>query len=236
MRSNSNVNQFFKETPKNRYWIKLKNKDAVSFGQNLIAYLDGATVGYDNGYDGLFINDVKTTLLTLSGDKEVVIQARPEFNNQDVLPLIFKTDVAGTYTINLAETEGLFNNGQEILLKDKVTGLTQILNNASYSFTTIEGSFTDRFEISYQNSLAVSTPNFNENNVVVYKKNQALVISSGNVIIDNVKVYDIQGRLLFDKTKVNASELKISTNTTNEILLVKIILKNSEVVTKKVIN
>ena len=182
------------------------------------------------------MNDVKTSLFTLSGDKEVVIQARPEFDSQDILPLVFKTDVAGTYTIDLTETEGIFNEGQDIYLKDKLTGLTQNLKNDSYTFATDAGKFLNRFEITYQNSLAVSSSNFNENNVVVYKKDQVLIINSGNMIIDNVKVYDMQGRLLIDKTKVNDFETKIIANTMNQVLLVKITSENNEVVTKKVMN
>lgn len=236
MRSASNVNQFFKTAVDNKYWLELTNSNMESYGQNLIAYIPKATLDYDNGYDGLFINDSKTAIMTLAGNKEVVIQARPEFDNQDVLPIIFKTDLAGTYTINLSNSEGIFNSGQNIYLKDNNTGKTQILNKGSYTFTTAVGNFTNRFEISYQSTLSVANPVFNENQVVVYKKDQNLTINSGFVIMDNVQVFDVRGRLLFHKKEVNATEITINTGGTNEILLVKITSQNSEVVTKKVRN
>lgn len=236
MRSTITQDQFFKQAPKNRYWIRLTNAAAVNFGEALVAYIDGATLAYDNGYDGLFINDTKTKLLTLAGDKEVVIQARPVFDAQDVLPMLFKTDVKGIYTINLSQAEGVFNKGQAIYLKDNLNNSLNDLSASAYTFSSEIGNFPNRFEIVYQKSLAVSNPTFNENQVIVYNKNQELTINSGTVMMDDVKVFDIQGRLLYNKTNVNASEIKINTTTKNEILLVKITSKNKEIVTKKVIN
>jgi hypothetical protein len=52
----------------------------------------------------------------------------------------------------------------------------------------------------------------------------------------NVKVYDIRGRLLIEKNNINASETKIETDNTNQVLIVKVTTANDETVTKKVVN
>ncbi len=55
-------------------------------------------------------------------------------------------------------------------------------------------------------------------------------------LLDNVKVYDIRGRLITEKSNVNSSDLTLNSGSTNQVLIVKITSLNNEVVTKKVIN
>ena len=71
---------------------------------------------------------------------------------------------------------------------------------------------------------------------MVYKQNQDLIINSGTTTMSNVKVYDIQGRLLVHQKSINATQTKITKVATNQILLVKITSKENVSVTKKVIN
>ena len=169
-------------------------------------------------------------------NNELVIQARPAFTAEDSVPLVFKTDVADNYTITLQQVEGIFNGSQDIFLKDNLTNLTHNFKTGSYTFTTDVGTFNNRFEIVYQNALAVQQPLFNDTSVVVYKQNNELIINSGNTSMTNVKVYDSRGRLLMEQNKINASQAKFYTGTTNEILIVKITSDTLGTVTKKVIN
>jgi hypothetical protein len=50
-----------------------------------------------------------------------------------------------------------------------------------------------------------------------------------------VRVYDLQGRLLAEKKQINASETKLSTTATNQLLLVEITAANGSKITKKII-
>ena len=152
----------------------------------------------------------------------------------DVVPLVFKTEGAGSYIISIDHVDGLFSGNQDIFLKDKFTGIETNLKTSSYIFTTEAGNFTSRFDITYQAALSVNPTMFNENSVVVYKQNQDLIINSGTTTMSNVKVYDIQGRLLVYQKNINATQTKISSVTTNQILLVKITSTENGSVTKKV--
>ena len=236
MRTSDNVNQFFRTSVVNRFWLELSNTANASFGKKLIAYIPDATLGYDNGLDGLFLNDTKTALLSVSDNHDLVIQARPAFTADDVVPLVLKADVADTYTITLQEVEGVFNGSQTIFLKDKLTNTSHDFSTGAYTFTTDAGRFDNRFEIVYQNPLAVQQPTFNDTSVVVYKQNNELIINSGNTSMSNVKVFDIRGRLLMEKNNINATQTKFYTGTTNEVLLVQITSDAMGTVTKKVIN
>jgi len=236
MRSSQNVNQFFRTaTTVDRFWLELKNAANASFGQKLIAYVADATNGYDSGLDGLFINDRQTAMFSMADDKEVVIQARPSFNSTDVVPLVFKTNVADTYTVSLAQLDGLFSGTQDIFLRDILTGNVQDLKAGAYTFASEVGIFTNRFEVIYQPLLAVNPNTFDSNNVVVYKQGQDLVINSGKAMMSTVKIFDIRGRLILEKKNINAVETRMNTGTTNQVLMVQIITDKGTV-TKKVIN
>ena len=234
----NNSNQFFR-TSKNLatqislFKLNLTNTNGV-YSQMAIGYSADFTLGIDNGYDGLNIN--KTDYLCSSiEDTPYSIQARPEFNATDVVPLQYKIENAGNYSISIDQFNGLFTN-QDVLLKDNFTNTIHNLKSSPYTFVSEAGSFNNRFEIVYQNQLGVSQPNFNENNVVIYKQNQELIINSGNTMMSKVKVYDIRGRLLFSKVGINASQIKLFTGTTQEVLIVKITSDSDAIVTKKFIN
>ena len=241
MRRASNTDQFFKfdnqnnETkPDGIFWLNLMDNQGI-YSQMALGYDSKTTVDFDKGYDGLNFNK-DYYLASLIGNEGYSIQSRQKFESEDIVPLSYKVLTIGTYSISIDHKTGIFNNGQAIYLKDNLTNSLHNLSEGAYTFSSEVGNFINRFEIVYQNALAVSNPIFNENQVIVYKKNQELTINSGNVMMDSVKIFDIQGRLLFRKTNVNASEVKINTTTANEILLVKITSTNNEVVTKKVMN
>jgi hypothetical protein len=133
-----------------RIWIKLNNNNGVVLGQKMIAYTADATLGYDNGLDGLYMSDSPVALYSKADVKDVVINARPSFDKSDVLPLIFKTSTAGDYSLSLSQFDGLFLGNQAIYIKDKLTLVTHNLKAGNYNFTTAAGTFTDRFEVVYR--------------------------------------------------------------------------------------
>jgi hypothetical protein len=53
--------------------------------------------------------------------------------------------------------------------------------------------------------------------------------------MERVRVYDLQGRLLVEKNQVNATETKMTTTATNQVLLVEITAANGSKITKKII-
>ena len=237
MRSSANINQFFRiNNTKNRFWLELKNQANTSLGTKLIAYLPEATSGYDDKLDGLFIQDRTTALLSVVDNKELVIQARSSFEPQDIVPLLFKTNTAGNYSVSLKQLEGIFSMGQDILLRDNQTGIVHDLNRSgAYNFTSAIGNFSSRFEIIYQNAL--SNAIFAENAVVVYNNNHNIHINTGKVTMDKVNIYDVRGRLLIEKTKVNTSEMTIDgSKIANQVILVQITTTDGLVVTKKNVN
>ena len=236
MRTANNDNQFLRTTnQKSRYWLNLTSTTGA-FCQTMVAYMPEATSGVDNAIDGKYINDAPIALTSIINAEEYTIQGRAlPFATTDTVPLGFKTNATGNYTIAIDHVDGLFSTGQTVFLKDNLLNTVINLSAGSYSFASAIGTFNSRFEVVYQNTLAVTNPTFTANSVIAFSENGEIRINSGSTIMERVRLYDLQGRLLVEKNQVNATETKLSTTATNQVLLVEITAANGSKITKKII-
>lgn len=200
--------------------------------------MDGATLGIDAAIDGRYINDYAVALTSMIDSEEFVIQGRPlPFETSDRVALGFKSTEVGSFAISINQVDGLFETeNQAIYLQDHLTNTIHNLNDGAYNFASEVGVFNSRFELVFEDLLSTEQNVFTSNTVVLYKQNQDCVVNTGNVAMRSIAVYDIQGRLLFEKDEVNATEYRFALPTSNEMLLVKIISKENEKVTKKIMN
>ena len=222
---------------RNRFWLNLSDA-TQTIGQTMVSYMTGATNGLDAQIDGKYINDSATALTSLIEGQEFAIQGKTlPFTASDVVPLGFKTETAGDYSISIFDKDGLFaNNGQIIYLRDNLLNSVQNLNSGAYNFTSQAGVFNGRFDVIYQNALSTDVVDFTSNNVSIYNQNNVLNINSGNNTMSTVKVYDVLGRLLAQSNKINASQTQINIPATNQALIVQITSSEGIVVVKKVAN
>jgi hypothetical protein len=239
--------QFYKILPvksksvdRNRIWLNLENSDGM-FSQQLVGYFDNTTLGYDNGYDGL-LSDAGNYINFYSFiDQDAYkIQGRATFDEDDQVRLGYSSAVAGTFNINIDSKEGVFDDDQtNVYLEDKLTNSIHNLKESPYSFETESGTFNDRFVLRYVNTnKTLATDSFDTlaKTVLISNKNKQLKINSSMETIDKVQVYDLLGRSIYKKTNVSASELVILNLVSSEqTLVVKIILENGKTVTKKII-
>lgn len=236
MRS-SNTSATFLRTTENRsrFWLNLSSSTGA-FCQTMVAYMPEATSGFDNAIDGKYINDAPIALTSIINAEEYTIQGRAlPFATLDTVPLGFKTNAAGNYTIAIDHVDGLFSSGQAIYLKDNLLNTVNNLSAGSYSFASAIGTFNSRFEVVYQSTLAEINPTFTANSVIAFSENGEIRINSGSTIMELVRMYDLQGRLLVEKKQINSSETKLSTTATNQVLLLEITAANGTKVTKKII-
>jgi len=237
-RGTNNGNQFFRTSNKlvedpNTFKLNLTSTNGV-FSQMVLGYSPEYTLGVDDGIDGFNINSTNYLCSTIEG-AAYVIQGRPEFSATDIVPLQYKIENADQYSIAIEQLSGVFTT-QDVFLKDKLTNTIHDLKSGPYDFGSESGNFKERFEVVYESPLAVNQNSFNENNVVVYKQNQELMVNTGKIPMSNVKVYDIRGRLVIAKDHIDATQVKLFTGTTQEVLLVKITSDSYGTVTKKVVN
>jgi hypothetical protein len=239
MRLGTASTQFFKTkqlAEKSRIWLNLTNTAGV-FSQALVGYVDGASLGVDNGIDGKYINDSPIALTSNINNEEYTIQGRPAFDATDVVALNFKTDKAGDYSIAIGQVDGLFAAGQDIYLVDSKTGAETNLKDGAYNFIASAGVDNSRFSLKYQKTLKVTDSDFNENTVIVYKNKGTLYVNSSAKAISSIKVYDVQGRLLAEQKNIKANTATISNlKASNQILIVQVRGEDNSEVTKKVAN
>jgi hypothetical protein len=238
--------QFFKTSSNNkktsriekhRVWLNLSNTLGV-FKQTLVGYLTDATNDYDSRFDGESMNaNTYADFYSINRDKNLTIQGRAvPFDENDYVPLGFKTAIAGSFTVKIDQVDGLFLN-QAVFLEDQLTHTLFDLKRGEYTFTTPSGTFNDRFVLRYTDktlgTAAVEKP---ANQVVVTIQNKQIKITSLAETIEKVFVYDVSGKQLYQKRKVNSTELLLTTlASSHQILVVKTVLQNGKSSTKKVL-
>jgi hypothetical protein len=238
MRIAGNNAQFFRSnTGRSRIWLNLTNTDGI-FSQTMVAYMPGATTGIDAKIDGPYFNDSQMALTSIIDNSEFAIQGRAlPFDPADNVPLGFKTTVAGNYTIALDHVDGLFEgDATSIFLKDNTTNVISDLKAGSYAFASEAGIFNTRFEIIYSPLLTVGNPDWNANQIVVYKDKEDIVVNAGKIIVANVKVFDIRGSLLAEKKYEGNAEVTITVRSSHQVLLLQVTSEDGRTFTRKIIN
>jgi uncharacterized delta-60 repeat protein len=223
-------------TEKHRIWLNFKNTEGI-FKQILLGYIKEATNLYDENYDSESLNSNQyVDFYSVNDNKNLVIQGRSlPFSSSDSIPLGYRTTIAGNFTISIDHVDGDLNN-QPIYLEDKLINTIHDLKASDYSFNTSKGIFATRFVLRYANTV-LGTRDFEnfENNVLVSVRNKVIKLNSSKENIQEVMIYSISGKILYNKKKVEANELEINLSLANQILLVKVTLANGNSVTRKVI-
>ncbi len=220
----------------NRIWLNAT--DAIGhFSQMAVGYSTNATQGVD-AYDGMYNNDGDLTLNSYLDNTDYVIQGRAlPFDAADVVPLSFSTTLAGTYSIAIDHVDGLFTGTQAVFLVDNQTGTETNLKTTAYTFAAAAGATTTRFALKYQKTLGINSLVFDENSICLYKNKNFIQLQTTGTTLSKVKIFDLSGQLVFEKDKINASEMAIeSSNFTNQILVLQITSEDNKTICKKYVN
>ena len=177
-------------------------------------------------------------LYTIVDANKLAIQGRQyPFNNTDIVPFAYKVAAAGQYTISINKKEGEFETGQTIYLFDTTTNQYHDLTAGDFTFTSAAGTFENRFEVRYTNeTLGVENPIASNSDIVVYKNGNQIAVKATNFTIADMQVYDITGKLLFNKKGIDNNEFSTSSlNVATQVVVVKVTLDGGQTISKKVI-
>ncbi|MEO8233956.1 MAG: T9SS sorting signal type C domain-containing protein [Flavobacterium sp.] len=242
MRVANNNSQFYKNSqvvPLN-YYIHLNlTNTSGAFKQIAFGYEEGATNGYDFGTDALASTEGAITFYSTINPYTFGfgIQGREyPWNLNDVIDLGINATIAGDYTITIDHVNTFFDS-QDIFIEDTILGTYSNLKTGPYNFNTAVGVYNSRFKIHYVNPLLGNNDFIlNANSVFVNTNNNEIEVHSTSQKIKNIQVYDILGRLIFDKKDTNENKISItSIRKENQALIIKTELENNEIVTKKLI-
>ncbi|QBZ98791.1 hemoblobin-interacting domain-containing protein [Flavobacterium sangjuense] len=223
---------------KHRIWLNLTNAQGA-FKQTLVGYVEGATNEYEGLFDGKSFNaNPYVDLYSINQGMNLAIQGRAlPFDENDQVPLGFKTTINGPLTISIDNTDGLLAD-QDVYLEDLLTNTITDIKSGNYTFDAVAGTYNNRFILRYTNgTLGVNDPSLIKNGITVYRSNGVININSTNELIANVKVYDLQGRLITELKNVNSTTTSVKNlRATQQVLIVKVTTQDNKVVAKKVVN
>ncbi len=215
IRTNNQTAVFFnrmsvasKSDAKDRFWLNLKTP--LDFNTTLlVGYIKGATDNFEEDYDAELMVYAGDSFYSALDDKKLAIQGKQyPFNEKDVIALGTSFGLDGQYEISIVGKEGIFENGQNVYLKDNLTGIVANLSEGNYTFHANAGDSVDRFEIQYKPANSLDVSNNEKENLKVYQTKNEIVIDSP-IKVTGVKIFDASGKLLYSK-KENENKLKIN--------------------------
>lgn len=241
MRNGANNAQFFRtdqSLQKDRIWLELKNNNGA-YKQVLVGYIQNATNGLDRGFDAeLMEAGNPIAFYSILDNTRLVIQGRAiPFHGNERIPLGYRTNIAGTFEIGLANADGLFIN-QSVYIEDKLMNSIHNLKESAYSFATENGTFEDRFILRFENTvLGTASPEINPNNIVIYKEQNDIKINSGAIQMQSLKIFDITGRKLLERDNVNATAIMVNDPSASEqVLIIQVTTIQNQTINRKIIN
>jgi len=218
--------------------IKAENNLAASYA--LIGYQEGATSNFTEGKDvkKLFSPyGYVPEVYTLAGEIPVNIHY---IDNavETILPLGIKTNQLGSMTFSFSGMDR-YNQATKIILMDMllnkeidVTGQSSF----TYSFENqVKGIQNNRFSIHFKREANSLSPVEKNENIQIYSNVSGILVTSPTFDpIDQIQVYDLQGRKLYEErfSKINYYQIPGNFNTHCVIVRVK---TKDQVKSKKIV-
>ena len=202
-----------KAIEKNRIWLNLTNTEGA-FKQTLVGYVTDATNEYDSRFDGeSFDANEFVDFYSVNQDKNLVIQGRAlPFDENDEVPLGYRTTIDGAFTINIDQVDGALIN-QEVFLEDKLTNKTVNLKSGDYAFNTAAGTFNDRFVLKYSSkTLSVDETDKEDGILVLYSNNYKTLIIHNNIMdstVNSVSLFNVSGQNIASWDVKNSEQTNI---------------------------
>jgi hypothetical protein len=135
----------------------------------VIGFAENTTDGFDYGYDGgLIQNPPPDDMGSLLNGQQYVIQAFAPITPDKEIDLVLHA--SGNFDYTLISTEiSNFPEDQDLFLKDNLTGESFNLRSLKgYSFNSDPGTFTERFQVIFQDPASLSNQEFGYNNTLIY--------------------------------------------------------------------
>lgn len=211
--------------------------------QILVGFVAGAEDEYNPYYDGARMENGTGfdfySYIPSDPQQRLAVQGLSAFNTDKTVPLGVEITENGTHKISIDHFEGVFNSSQGIYLQDNLTNTIHDFADGEYVFTSEVGdAINNRFLLRFTNpSLGISENEMNQNNINIFSINDKTTIKSKIQKIQKIMVYDILGRELLIAENLKVLDYSFSNSNWNkQALIVKIILENGTIVSKKIIN
>ena len=233
-RTANTANAVGENLERHRIWLDFVSPTETT--RTLVAYVEGATTAKDRIFDAFTDYKSAQNFYSVLDAEIFTIQGKGlPFDVNDQVQIGFKAAYSGSFTIALAEVDGLFSGNQNIYLEDKLLGIIHNLKVNPYSFTAAAGITNERFVLRYTNE-TLGSEDFEINSNVSVASTNVVTVFASTEMLESVRVYNVLGQLLSNESNINAATFQINTLQKNSApLIIQITLQNGVKVTKKVI-
>ena len=201
-----------------------------------LAFMETATSGYDLGMETNRLATTVSLFSQIEGDKgEYGIQSLGSFDPSMVVNLGFNSQVEAmmNFEISINDVKGLEN--VEVYLLDTVTGEETNLSVSSHTFSSINGTFEDRFQLRFARTLSTNEVSGNAIGMYPNPTTGQLNISAPNTTITGVTVHDLQGRVVMHQLGDSTGQLTIDLSQLNNAMYFVTVSSEAGTITQRIV-
>jgi hypothetical protein len=228
-----NAHSFYKVTANNLFRMDVSNgslydETAVGFYQNALESYEA----YDSRKMYSTDNNAPQIYSLTSDNMDMVINGYPQLavNNERIVSLGFKTNVAGSFTMNATNLAD-FDQNISVYLEDvQLNVLQDLRQNSAYSFSSGVVNDASRFKLHFGDMLT-SIPAVAESDAFVYSSENTIYVNTPKTA--TIKVYDILGNLIMNQQSIQGLN-KLQLNVITGVYIVNV-QTGTKVTTQKVI-
>lgn len=222
------------EVPQMRFNGMINNQ---GIRQTALILVPGASDGVEHAMEAESIDGyAKDYYFYLGDDKQYVINVI-EFNVNKTIPLGFKNNATTNFKLTLKEMVNF--ETPEVYVHDKVNDTYTDIVNGLFEVNLPAGVNNNQYEITFTNSTLAINNNAISNFTVFQNNDKELlnIENPNNIEINNVVLYDVVGKVIFDKKETSSKNtFQYSTSTLSDgVYIVKIISKDNKAFSQKVI-
>jgi len=178
-----------------------------------LGYDTNTTYGYDKGYDAKLYDSFKNDVFWLLDDEPLVIQALPEINTNDQLPLGIKIADVGTYKFAINKMENVPEE-LNIYLRDNTQNTYYNLRNGEAQLVLNKQIARNQFSIVFKEEGALSTTTKESNTIgASYNPNtKSLAVHTKQPLnsMEAFHIYNTIGQLVLSIKSPSASSINLS--------------------------
>ena len=225
--------------PEIRIHTKINN---TFYRESVIAFREGTPNNntYNRFFDGRnYEGELTRDAYLLSEDKELVIKSI-KYSEDTKIPLGLKTNRDNTsFEVKIFDLRAIPEN-ISIYIYDKLNDSYTDLRNTTFSINLDEGMHNERFEITFSKQSTLSTDVYNISDFKIFenvKRSQLEIINTNRLEMHNVKLYDVSGKVVLEKTIFNtARKITIPTKSLSSgMYVVSLKLSDNQTLSKKII-
>ncbi len=223
--------------------IRIHTKiDNTFYRESVIAFREGTpnNNAYNRFFDGRnYEGGLTRDAYLLSDDKELVIKSI-NYSEDTKIPLGLKANKDNTpFDVSIFNLKAI-PESVSIYVYDKLNDSYTDIRNNTFSVTLDEGTHNDRFEITFSKQSVLNTEAVSISNFKIFenvRRHQLEIINPNRLEMHEVKLYDVSGKLVLDKTLfTNKRKTTIPTKSLSSGMYVfSLKLSDNQILNKKIV-